>query len=37
MLNVPINITVLSAGMFNEGESDLVYTVSPYEFEQIYR
>ncbi|XP_041964335.1 uncharacterized protein si:ch211-13f8.1 [Alosa sapidissima] len=26
-----------STGMLNEGESDLVYTVSPYEFEQIYR
>ncbi|KAL2097972.1 hypothetical protein ACEWY4_007179 [Coilia grayii] len=26
-----------SAGMFNEGDSELVYTVSPYEFEQIYR
>ncbi|XP_063075966.1 uncharacterized protein si:ch211-13f8.1 [Engraulis encrasicolus] len=26
-----------SSGMFSDGDSELVYTVSPYEFEQIYR
>lgn len=31
------NIDFLSSGMFSDGDSELVYTVSPYEFEQIYR
>ena len=30
-------VDILSLGMFDEGDSDLVYTVSPYELEQIYR